>query len=144
MILESVSLSATIATAPESVPVILSPMIKSDVFPATEEMDVNVILVAVGSAVSKDSKIPNTSRTSPLLIEIFSSCTLVPNGKVPKDNPSFRVVAPIPDPFNLDAVITTLFTLFFLLIFAFGFSFLIVVINFASMLAAKSVPMLLI
>ena len=80
VILVSVSLSATIATAPESVPVILSPMIKSDVFPATEEIDVSVILGAVGSEVSKDSKTPNTLRTSPLLIEIFSSCTLVPKG----------------------------------------------------------------
>ena len=73
-------------------------MTKSVVFPDGPFKDVSVILGALAVEVSVDSKIPWIPIISASFNTILSSWTRVPIGKFPYVKPSFRVVAPIPDP----------------------------------------------
>ena len=102
VIWESVNTSATSATAPLFWPFNFSPIIKSLAFPDGPFKDVKVILGAVASEVSVDSNIPWIATISASFNAIFSSWTLVPIGKFPDVNPSFKVVAPIPDAASLE------------------------------------------
>ena len=71
-----------------------------------------MILGESGSFRSFDSKIPNILTTSGTFRDIISSWTLVPKGKLPKVNPSFNVVPPIPEDELDDFEITTFSDIF--------------------------------
>ena len=119
-------------------------MIKSVVLPAGLSIEDKIIFGADGSAVDKDSNIPNTLKTSGVLRDIFSSCTRVPKGYPPAVNPSFKVAPPVPDPVNDDLSISSEFILCFLLTFAVTPVFAKVATSVASKFPLKSDPTLLI
>ena len=144
LICVSDNISDKMATVFDCDPTIFSPIIKSLALPVWLSKDDIVNLGHEGSFVSSDSKIPRTLIMSGVFKDIFLSWTRVPNGKLPKLNPSFNVVAPIPDPDSFDLSTTKLLTLFFFLILDDGFIFANVAINVASSLFDKSEPTLLI
>ena len=80
VIWESVNLSAINPAAPEFLPIIFSPIIKSEVFDVGLIIELRVIFGADGVLLSIDSKIPKILITSGTFKEINSSWILVPYG----------------------------------------------------------------